>query len=286
MKIRLSQWLLGAASLFVVLPIFAFTQGIYITQSTAEDAKKMQYLITQSKAVGINTFVIDASRKNTRYEKDIQLVKQAGIRYVARVVVFPKGGTLTDVPNQNIWAKRLALANYAVSLGANEIQLDYIRYDQKGMKASTKNAENVNTVIAYFKKNIKVPLQIDIFGIAAHRPALQIGQDARLFAKNVDAICPMVYPSHFEPYLKHAVTPYRTVLDSTMALKQQLKNDPNVKVIPYIELFNYRYPMSDSARTKYIQAQIQATKDSHANGWFFWSAGNKYAPLFAVLRSK
>lgn len=263
----------------------AYVKGIYLSQPTAENSKKMDYLISQSKSVGINTFVIDTQYRNSTYAQNLKKVHNAGIRFVSRIVIFPGGGTPEQVMNKAIWAKKLTLAKYAVSLGASEIQLDYIRYNVKG-GASTQKAHNIKRVIKYFRDNLpsQVKLQIDIFGVAAHKPSNTIGQNVALFAPHLSAICPMVYPSHYEPFRYHAVRPYNTVLKSVEALKRQLKNDKHVQVYPYLELYNYRYPMGRAQRMSYTRAQIQAAKDAGANGYYFWSARNQYGILFDVLR--
>ncbi len=264
----------------------AYVAGIYVTQHTAQDSKKMNYLISQSKRSGINTFVIDTQFRNTAYANNIKKLRSSGIRFVSRVVLFPGGGTHAQVTNKDIWAKKLALAKYAVALGASEIQLDYIRYSVRGSSSASK-AHNVNRVIKYFRDNLpkSVKLQIDIFGVAAHKPSNTIGQNVKLFAPNLNAICPMVYPSHYEPFRYHATRPYNTVLKSVSALKRQLKDHPNVRVYAYIEIFNYRYPMSREKRMSYTRAQIQAAKDAGANGYYVWSARNQYDVLFNALRN-
>lgn len=264
---------------------FAYVKGIYISQPTAQDTKKMKYLISQSKRVGINTFVIDTERRNSIYAQNVKMVQNSGIRFVSRVVLFHGGGTHAQVTDRNIWAKKLALAKYAVSLGASEIQMDYIRYNVKGHSSPDK-AQNVKAVIKYFRDNLpsSVKLQIDIFGVAAHKPSNTIGQNVRLFAPYLNAICPMVYPSHYEPFRYHAVRPYNTVLTSVSALKRQLKGFNHVKVYAYIELYNYRYPMSRAQRMSYTRSQIQAAKDAGADGFYVWSARNQYGILFDVLK--
>ena len=267
----------------VVTHGFAFSKGIYITQSTAQNKRKIDYFIKRAKQVGIDTFIIDAAYRNSRYAKNVRHVVQSGIRYVARVVIFPHGGSDAQVNNRRIWAKRLAIMKYAVGLGAHEIQLDYIRYHVKSY-SSKKKAHRIAQVVKYFKDGLKVPIQIDIFGVAAHRPSNTIGQNVALLAPYVDAICPMVYPSHYEPYRHHAKRPYQTVLDSVLALKQQLKGHSHVRVYPYIELYNYRYPLSRANKLRYIAAQMKAARDSGANGWYAWSPNNKYGLLFGLLR--
>jgi hypothetical protein len=127
-------------------------------------------------------------------------------------------------------------------------------------------------------------LQIDVFGITSFGPENHIGQNLKMISKTVDVICPMVYPSHFEPYVHHANTPYETVYGSLKSIQKQFADsNQNVQLIPYIELSNYRYPLSHEKKMAYIRAQIKAAEDAGAHGWFVWSPNNLYDNLFTVL---
>lgn len=267
---------------------YAFTRGIYLTQSTEQNSAKLNALIQKAKQYNIDTFVIDVNIPSKIYAKNISKILASGIHYVARIVIFPHGGTHAQVTNREIWAKRLKLAKYAVGLGASAIQLDYIRYRAE-YPPNTAKAKRILTVVQYFKDELRphnVSLQMDIFGIASLKPAHTIGQDPQELAGVVNTFCPMVYPSHFEPFREHAVRPYETIADSVKALKNQLVNHPNTSIITYIELFNYRYKLSHEARLRYIAAQMKASRESGANGWYVWSATNYYSPLFEVLATK
>jgi hypothetical protein len=284
--------IIAFSAVFFLLGLFnqasAFSRGIYITQSTAQNKVKMAYLIAQSKKYGIDTFIIDVNGKSKSYAASVKNVVQQGIHYVARVVIFPHGATHAQVGDKNIWAKRLGLAKYAIGLGASSIQLDYIRFRSENPPSPAK-AKRILTVVQYFKNQLApyhVTLQMDIFGVAALKPAHTIGQDVNLLASAVNAFCPMVYPSHYEPFREHAVRPYETILHSVTALKKQLQNHSGVSVFAYIELFNYRYPLSPQQKIKYINAQMKAAHDGGANGWYVWSATNHYKPLFQVLAAR
>ena len=279
--------LLGFALLFFALSAHAANRGIYINQGTAESPSRLNSLINQSKSVGINTFIIDLTRAGPTYASNIKRVKDAGIRYVARIVVFPLGGTQAQVKNKSYWKRKYDLVQKAINLGADEIQLDYIRYNTK-QRPSNQNAKDVLEVIKYFKQGTdkhNIPLQIDVFGETSFKPSRYIGQDIQLFAKHIDVLCPMLYPSHFEPFRQHAKTPYKTVYNSLTAIKRQFNNNPPFKVFAWIELYNYRYKMSYGQRMNYIQEQIKATKDAKIDGWYAWSPNNEYKILFETLRS-
>ena len=261
------------------------TQGIYLQQYTVQSPQRLNHLINGALEVGIDTFVVDLWNATPRYKRAIQRIQQLGIRYVPRIVVFPDGGTPEQVASQEHWETRWELIKYALELGAKDIQLDYIRYASK-TTASPQNALNIRSVVQFFESRVNAAgghLQIDIFGEAAHAPSPHIGQDIALLAPHIDAVCPMVYPSHYQPYLERSKLPYETVFGSLTALKRQLGNSP-VDVLPYIEMNNHRYPMEGPERIQYIRAQLRAVREAQAQGWLAWSAGNHYDVLFDILR--
>ncbi len=264
----------------------ALTQGIYLQQNTAQSTKRLERLINKSLDVGVNTLVVDLeSPPSPNYKRGVARIQEAGLEYVPRITMFADGGTHEQVTSPKLWEERWKLASHAIDLGAKDIQLDYIRYSSK-TPASPLNAMNIREVLRFFKKRANergAQLQIDIFGEVSHRPSLHIGQDMALFAKEIDTVCPMVYPSHYEPFEESALQPYATVFDSLMALKRQMGDQP-VRVLAYIELFNYHFPMTTKERAAYIREELRAVREAQADGWLAWSAGNRYDVLFDVLR--
>ncbi len=280
--------------LLFMLPAFALAnesqkKGIYLTQSTATNTKLVDYLIKNSKPVGINTFVIDMTTPSKAYQQNIQKIKNAGIRYVARVVIFPDGGTPAQVKSLSYWQKRYQLVATAINYGADEIQLDYIRYNSK-MPANKQNSKDVTAVIKWFKQQVakhNIPMQVDVFGETSYKESVNIGQNLKLIGPEVDAVCPMTYPSHYEPFKKYATQPYKIVHYSLTKLKAQFaNNDPSFKVYPYFELYNYRYPMNYNQKKSYIDAQLRAIEDAKMDGWFAWNPHNNYDILFDVLKTR
>ncbi|GAB4391423.1 MAG: hypothetical protein Tsb005_01200 [Gammaproteobacteria bacterium] len=264
----------------------AWSQGIYISQSTLERTDYLKYLIRRSKEVGINTFVIDFNHMTKKYRENIALVKRNGLHYVVRIVVFPDGGKPWQVESPKYWERKYKLVEQAISVGAEQVQLDYIRY-HVGQRPSAENAQDIHRVIKWFKERLKpqgIPLQIAVFGIASFGPSYSIGQNLLLFADSVDVVCPMVYPSHYEPYQKHAHQPYQTILTSLLALHNQFKQPLPFKLKPYIELTNYRYKNPPAGKYGYIIEQLRAVQDSNSDGWYAWSANNLYDRLFYALK--
>lgn len=268
---------------------YAFERGIYINHSTMENTRYLKHLIKRAKQVGIGTFIIDLARITKRYRNNIALVRRNGIRYVTRIVVFPRGGKHSQIISTQYWKRRYRLVQTALALGADAIQLDYIRY-HVGQRPSRQNARNVNTVIKWFRKKIDhsgANLQVAVFGVTSFGESKAIGQNIVMFANNIETLCPMLYPSHYEPYRYHSKRPYETVLKSIKAIHQRFKLRPPrkipVRLVPYIEVANYRYRLSGMDRIKYIHAQIRAVRDGNSDGWYAWSPNNHYEYLFRTL---
>lgn len=278
--------ILAALILFIFSTIsVAMDKGIYVTQSSLENTPKLRYLIDRSKQAGINTFIVDLHRVSKRYNQNIQHVHNNGIRYVARVVVFPHGGNHAQVNSQQYWEKRNRLVQHAIRLGAHAIQLDYIRY-HTGVGSYKQNVEDIHRVIRYFKDRTaehNVPLEIDVFGETSFKPSYRIGQDVRAFANTVDAVNPMVYPSHYAPHRYHTDRPYQTVYKSLQAMKAQFDGQPPFRINAYIEATNFRNPGYGQQKMDYLREQIRAAEDSGVDGWYVWSARNKYDHLFRLL---
>lgn len=285
------KFILSALLFFSAIAVaHAWDKGIYLTQYTIEQPDKLDYFLREAKATGINTFVIDHDYMSSRYAAAIAKVKAAGIKYVARIVVFSDGGNAEQVHSQAHWEKKLKYIEDAMNVGADVIQLDYIRYSSK-MPANPQHAKDIHEVIKWFKKRINakgVPMEIDIFGEVSYYPSMHIGQDIKLFADSVDGVNPMVYPSHFWPYEKYSADPYKTINKSLTALVDHFNGDAPFKIHAFIEAANYHYikKTSNAQKQAYLLKEIRAVEDTKdVSGWYVWSANNVYENLFTVLKN-
>lgn len=260
-------------------------QGIYLQQNTAITPSRLERVIDRSLDVGVDTLVVDLWAKTNKYKQAVAHIRERGLNYVPRITMFADGGNHEQVHDRAVWEERWQLANYALELGAKDIQLDYIRYSSK-TSASPQNALDIREVLRFFKKRINERggrLQIDVFGEVGYGPSMHIGQDMSLFAPDIDGVCPMVYPSHYKPYEEHVRQPYETVHSSLVGVQRQM-GAAKVPVFAYIELFNHRFKLTTEERVDYIRAQLRAAREAGAEGWIAWSAGNKYEILFDLLR--
>lgn len=270
---------MSAASL---TPVYAFDRGIYITSATMSDDRKIDSLIEKSLETGINVFVVDVDRgAQERFAKNISKLAKNNIEFVARIVVFPEGGTRSQVTNQAYWEKRFKYVQKAVDLGAKQIQLDYIRY-KTANRATYKNVEDVHNVIKWFRSKIPedIGLQADVFGEASYKVSINIGHDVQAFDETLDYICPMVYPSHYQPYAASSRKPYTIIYDSLTSLKELIRGN-KAKIIAWIEARNHR--SSAIPRVEYLKLEIKAVEDADVAGFYVWSPLNQYQNLFTAL---
>ncbi len=268
----------------------AWDKGIYLTQYMLEKPDKLSHLISEAKATDINTFVIDHEYYSSHYAPAIAKVRAAGIKCVARIVVFSDGGNYQQIHSEAHWQEKLKLAQDAMKAGVDVVQLDYIRYSSKE-PANPQHAKDIHKIIQWFKDRInadKGSMEIDIFGEVSYYPSMHIGQDIKMFADSVDGVNPMVYPSHFWPYQKYSAEPYKTVNNSLNALVKQFDGNPPFKIHAFIEAANFHYLIisSDAQKQKYLLQEIHAVEDTKGvSGWYVWSANNVYDNLFKVLKN-
>lgn len=291
MRKLLCKFFLSALVFFsAISSALAWDKGIYLTQYMLENPDKLNYFIRESKATGINTFIVDHEYYSSHYAPAIAKVKAAGIKSVTRIVVFSDGGNAKQIHSQAHWEEKLKLAEDAIKAGTDAVQLDYIRYSSKE-PANTQHAKDVYQIIKWFKTRINaqhVPMEIDIFGEVSYYPSMHIGQDIKMFADSVDGVNPMVYPSHFWPYQKYSAEPYKTINNSLKALVGQFNDNAPFKVHAFIEAANYHYikKTSNAEKQKYLLQEIRAVEDAKdVSGWYVWSANNVYDNLFAVLKN-
>jgi hypothetical protein len=260
-------------------------KGIYIAQSTLENREYLQYLIDQSQQTGINTFVVDLNVVTNTYERNILLIKNSGIRYVARIRLLAAEVNEEQLKSEAYWLSRFRMVEAALNLGAEEIQLDYDHHGNINNLAALNSIE-VQKMLSWFKNKIgnQAKLQADVHGIHEFNtiPSKHHGNSNTAF--NIDACCPVLYPTRFEPYREHAKRPFELVYTALTKFKNTFDGATPFEIYPYIEVSNYRHKFSEQQLQGYIHSQIAAVEAAKADGWYAWNANNKYDNLFAILK--
>jgi len=193
----------------------------------------------------------------------------------------------TNPYDRRVWDYNVSIAEVAARAGFDEIQFDYVRFpsdgDVQNIVYPGKTATPPGWVIAEFVnyaalrlKPLGVRVSTDVFGLAATRD-LGIGQVPRRLSKYVDAIYPMVYPSHFGPGEFQLddpnAEPGETVQFALSHFRRELRPS-KAMLIPWLQDFSYgrTYGPAD------VQAQIAAARQMGAKGYLLWNPLGLYTP--------
>jgi hypothetical protein len=191
----------------------------------------------------------------------------------------------TNPYDKRVWDYNLEVAKAAVRAGFDEIQFDYVRFPSDGDIESAvfrgKRNEAMSATIARFVHYAATRLRpmgarvsVDVFGLSATRN-LGIGQSPRRLAKIVDAIYPMVYPSHYGPG-EHGLSspvsvPGRTVGRSLRDFRRQMRRG-KAQLIPWLEDFSF----SGTTTLDHVQDQIRAARRWKSGGFLLWNPSGVY----------
>jgi hypothetical protein len=254
---------------------------------------------------------VGAAKSYYKPREVARLVHAKGVYLIGRVVVFEdpilaagrpglaikrRDGSIwrndaglgwTNPYDKRVWEYNVSIAEIAARAGFDEIQFDYVRFPTDGnvdeivYPGKTKTAPGwvITEFVHYATKRLKplgVRVSTDLFGLAATRD-LGIGQVPRRLARYVDAIYPMVYPSHFrdgEYGLESPnAAPGPTVEWALSDFRKQMKHG-KAELIPWLQDFSYgrTYGLAD------VKAQIDAARLMGVRGYLLWNPLGVYTP--------
>jgi len=192
--------------------------------------------------------------------------------------------------NKGLWQPNIDLALEAAGFGFDEIQFDYIRFPSDGDLKTADFAPDysedarVGAIVDFLKmahdqlEPAGAKLAVDVFGIVAVYPDDQgIGQRLVDVAPVVDYLCPMVYPSHFDPTSidvggEPNDHPYDTVSIALTLLAKRIPGQ-ELKIRPWLQDFSL--PGMSAYGAKQVDAQIKAAEES-GSGWLLWNEGGDF----------
>jgi hypothetical protein len=191
------------------------------------------------------------------------------------------------------------LVKEAVSLGADEVQLDYVRFpvQSKGIKfaamppADGHRSQAIRAFVARVHEATRaqqVPLSLDLFGVAATGDVSDIealGQNIGVIGAQAEALSPMVYPSHYASGWHGFAQPgdHPEIIGiGTRAALQKLKDAKISATImrPWLQASAYKTP---TYGPRYILDEIKSAEAGGAVGWLLWDPENSYWALWQAL---
>jgi hypothetical protein len=236
-------------------------------------------------------------------------VHEAGVYLIGRVVVFedpilstarpalairtPDGGVWrndaglgwSNPYDKRVWDYNVAVGRAAARAGFDEVQFDYVRFPSDGpiesaVFAGARGRDPGWTIAAFLHyaatrlRAEGVRVSADVFGLSAARD-LGIAQVPRRIAKFVDAVYPMVYPSHYnagEYELASPVSvPGATVARSLADFRKRMRGS-KAELIPWLEDFSFTGTVSP----EHVRAQITAVRRAGARGYLLWNPLGNY----------
>jgi len=263
---------------------------------------------------------IGSQRRPVNIKKILNILKENKIYSIARIVVFkdkkmyhafngkyaiknkktgkPWKGTKfeywVDPYSKFVHNYNINLAKELEQLGFDEIQFDYIRFPSDGpinlcnysysKDKETYKSEILIDFLSESKRKLDIPVSVDIYGFNSwYNFGNWIGQDIDELSTVVDAICPMVYPSHFGNSFykkgKRSLRSYRIVYDGAIRSQKLIRN--KIILRPYLQAFNL---LSPTWGPEYILNQINAAKNGGCSGYTLWNARGDYkTPEKALL---
>jgi hypothetical protein len=257
------------------------------------------------------------------YAHAVELAHRRGIRVIARVSCFEDELMSRTYPRtmgirgklgglfRNGWLdpKSPEAQGYVVELvkealdnGVDEVQLDYVRYPVTKIKNADfgldlkENPRAKVEVITRFVEKVhaitkarRVPLSLDVFGVIALGRAVDIqnlGQDPPELAKHAEYLCPMVYPSHYDP----GFMGYEAPGDHPELVGRGVKNildvirdggvEGGAKVRPWLQAMRHK---SSTYGADYVRQEIRTGDAAGANGWLLWNPGQDYTISWAAV---
>ena len=196
-----------------------------------------------------------------------------------------------DPSNPEVHAYILDLVREAIDAGADEIQLDYVRFPDQPLSAlvppkedwdKASRIETITLGVARVRAELpqKAVLSVDVFGRTVRENDPIIGQDVRLLAPYVDYLSPMLYPSLWTPdsfdIPRPVDSPYQTIFQSLKALNDWMQYTPcPPRVRPWFQTGDW--PELPYGR-KETQAQIEAAAAWKVRDWMLWQNEGEYEP--------
>jgi hypothetical protein len=252
---------------------------------------------------------VGAAKPYYRPREVVSKVRRSGAYLIGRLVVFQDpmlaearpqlavatrdgsvwrtsaGHAWTNPYDKRVWAYNVAVAKAAAKAGFDEIQFDYVRFPSDGdvsnavFRSGPKGANGwvIAGFVQYAAKRLRplgVRVSVDLFGLSATRN-LGVGQVPRRIARYVDAIYPMVYPSHYrsgELGLDDPTSEPGLIVSRSLRHFQRELRGRKAKLIPWLEDFS----LGRTRTADEVRAQIDATREAGTAGYLLWNPEGEY----------
>lgn len=190
------------------------------------------------------------------------------------------------------------LALEVARAGVDEVQLDYVRYPTNGWRGdgdgdltaiATARRLTITGFVASLHDTLRAldcVLSADLYGIMAWDRTEDLaltGQHVPSLAPHLDVICPMIYPSHFEPGFEGLARPgdHPELMITAGVSRFAAQAGPGTLIRPWLQAFPWRVTDYGAG---YVAAQIRAAEAAGAAGWCLWNPAGRYDVARVAMR--
>ena len=198
-----------------------------------------------------------------------------------------------DPYSTDVWRYNVEIAQEVLRRGFDEVQFDYIRFPTDGenldqarypaQKPGMSPDSALESFLRFARQSIAAPISVDIYGANGwYRSGTRTGQDVEMLSRYADAVCPMLYPSHFEQnFMAQAPTelrPYR--IYKIGSLRNLALSRGQMLVRPYVQAFylDVSYDRSYYG-PRYVELEIEGVREGADQGMTFWNNSGRYTDL-------
>ena len=212
-----------------------------------------------------------------------------------------KGLAWIDPASRPAWEYVVSIARDALGHGADEVNFDYVRFPSDGdlndmyfpnWDGKTPKHEVIHQFFSYLRKQLGTArISADLFGLSTvNDDDLGIGQVIEDAYGTFDAVCPMVYPSHyahkFLGFPNPAQHPYEVVNYSMKEARSRLEDFSRPKPAPAAEVkaaalrpWIQDFNLGAKYDAAMVKAEIKAVEDALGDrfaGYMVWAPTNVY----------
>jgi hypothetical protein len=249
---------------------------------------------------------IHAVKKHFDATHLVEKASQHGVKLIARIVCFRdnylarhekfgirddsgklwldnKGMAWTNPFDEKVHEYLIAITKEIVAQGVRSIAYDYVRFPTDGdvwrirlAKVKGSRVDAISRLLKKAREEIDAEIGICVFGFSVWRKLRSEGQDLEVLGEHIDALYPMLYPSHFSRAFKNEETElwrnYWIYFDSVNEAFAKLPG--SVKVVPFVQAFEYRAQNYDAG---YVFSQLNGVLSAGGDGFMIWNARSDYS---------
>jgi len=198
------------------------------------------------------------------------------------------GHAWADPYNEKVWDYNIDVASRAIQMGFQGVQFDYIRFPSDGLTkfcrySVRRTTESTINALANFLERahqrlnpMGAEISMDVFGLAgSYDNDLGIGQRLSRLLDHVDAVSPMMYPSHYgagEFGIEDPNSAPFEVVDRSVRDTLKMLEGKNVQLRPFLQDFSLGVKYTEEL----VRAQIEAVTGNNVNEWLLWNPRCRY----------